>query len=93
MYQTARTSLESAPIFDSNQLANFQALVTSCLSSRHKLILNQSILMWNRTFGAADRLKYPEELQKTLSKLKAATDIRLPDFPDIKDSEVSWRPT
>ena len=45
--------------------------------------------MWNRTFGAADSLQYSEGLRKVLLKLRDATDIQLPGFPDIGDGEVS----
>ena len=89
MYETVKESLENAPKFDSSFLAGNQDLLSSCLRSRHKPILNQSILMWNRTFGAANSLEYPERLQKVLLKLRGVTDIQLPGFPDLGDSEVS----
>ena len=89
LYETVRISLESALKFESSFLAESQDLLTSCLRSRHKPILRQSILMWNRTFGAADSLNYPERLQKVLLKLKDVADVRLPGFSDLVNTEVS----
>ena len=89
MYDTVQTLLESADRFDDDMLAEFEDLLVSCLKSRHKHILNQSVNMWNRTLGDANALNYSERLRNVLSRLRRKTNIHLPDFPDHSDSEVS----
>lgn len=90
MYDTVQTLFESANIFDNAILAEFEVLIVSCLRSRHKYILNHSVSMWNRTLGDANALNYTERLQNVLSKLRRRTQIHLPDFPDLSDSEVCY---
>ena len=90
VYETVQTLLETAPKFDNSFLAEYQDLLISCLRSRHKYILTQSALMWNRTLGSADTLDYSEELQKVLLKLRHVTSLQLPNFPDIGDNEVRY---
>ena len=89
IFETVEKSIDSAPRFDSSSLLEIQDLLTSCLRSRRKSILNRSILTWNRTFGAASSLKYPEALLKVLFKLKDVADIQLPGIENIQDPEVS----
>ena len=70
-------------------LRQFDALVTSSLSSRHRSILNDAIALWNGTFGTAEHLEYPDDLRIALSRLSKVTDLQLPSFPDEDDTEVS----
>ena len=69
----------------------------SSLSSRHRSILNDAIVLWNGTFGTAETLEYSENLRKVLSRLNKVTELQLPTFPQEADSEVSsrqdWIPT
>ncbi len=59
----------------------------SSLTSRHQAILNQSIELWNCTFGNADFLEYRDDLRTALAKLRSVTDMQLPNFPE-DDIEV-----
>ena len=61
----------------------------SCFRSRHKSILNQSILLWNHTIGTTDTIDYPQDLQNILTKLRGATNIHLPGFPEPEDVTAS----
>jgi len=44
--------------------------------------------MWNRTFGCAESLSYPEELRGPLLNLQCMTDIQLPAFPVVGRDQV-----
>ena len=90
MFATVKVSLESTPTFDSGFLAQHHGLFISCFKSLHRSVLNESILLWNHTVGTADSLDYPQDMQKVLMKLKGATNIQLPGFPDVEDTEVSF---
>ena len=57
--------------------------------SRHKSVVNESIAMWNNTFGIEDTLEYPEDLRVILQKLRSVTELRLPSFPERTGEEVS----
>lgn len=63
-------------------------LITSGLNSRHKAIVNESVLLWNRTFGLVEGLEYPDNLQPVLLKLKTLTSIYLPNFEKMDNIEV-----
>lgn len=66
-----------------------ESLIVSSLRSRQRTVVNRAIQMWNRTFGAAEHLEYPDALRPVLLKLRKLTDLFLPSFPDMGDSEVS----
>lgn len=80
--------IEQFPNHNTRLLFNIRQLVLSGLKSRHRSIVNQFILLWNRTFGCAKRLEYPEELCGTLFKFQCTTDIQLPSFPAVASDEV-----
>lgn len=50
--------------------------------------MNESIGLWNCTFGNAEFLEYRDDLRIALSKLKSVTEMKLPNFPE-DDMEVS----
>lgn len=60
----------------------------SSLKSRHKAFLNQSILLWNRTFGSVEELEYPLALRPVLLRLRTLTELELPNFTVDEDAEV-----
>ena len=64
--------------------------MTSSLGSRHRVIVNDAIGLWNRTFGTANQLEYPDSLRMNLARLRSMTDIQLPTFPENDDSIVSF---
>lgn len=71
---------------NSTSLRSFQVLMTSSLGSRHRVIVNDAIGLWNRTFGAANQLEYPDSLRVNLARLKSMTDVQLPTFPETDDA-------
>lgn len=55
------------------------------------MIVNESKQTWNQTFGIVNCLEYPEALRPVLLKLRARTNILLPNFPEGMDSDVCIR--
>ena len=88
MWEITRLAFESADKFDNIFLTEYQDLLISCLSSRHKYILNQCVSMWNGTLGGAESLEYSSQLQRVLQRLRTRTNIELPNFPQLAESEV-----
>lgn len=72
-------------------LAQYEALIIPSLTSRHQSILNDSIELWNGTFGIADALEYSPALRNALSRLSKVTELQLPNFPYEDDTEVSGK--
>ncbi len=88
MWQTVMTAIQNLPAFSTITLLKHQHLLLSSLRSRHRSIANDSLDMWNRTFGCAESLEYPDELRTLLTKLQSVTELILPTFPDTEDDEV-----
>ena len=88
MWQTIMTAIRNLPAFSSSTLAKHQQLLLSSLRSRHRSIANDSLEMWNHTFGCAESLEYPDELHLLLTKLQPVTELILPTFPDNEGDEV-----
>lgn len=88
MRETTNIAIKTSPRIDSQFLSNIETLIAANLKSRQKAILNESIQTWNQTFGIVDGLKYPEDLRPILLKLRARTNILLPNFPEGMDSDV-----
>ena len=79
--------------FDSTLLSLLHEPLNSGFSSRHKAIVNKSILMWNTTFGLADSLEYPESFRRTIIKLSLLTELHLPGISaEDEESEVRENP-
>ncbi|KAL9102739.1 MAG: hypothetical protein Q9163_002136 [Psora crenata] len=92
MWALAAAIIESVPESRSNFLATIDILVTASLRSRHKAILNEAVVMWNRAFGCAESLDYSKDLQRALLKLTTVTDIDLPGFPEATEQEKESSP-
>lgn len=82
-------SIEHSVVFDTGFLFSIQELITAGFRSRHRTVVNESIAMWNSTFGGEATLDYPEDLKNILQKLKSVTELRLPNFPESNDEDVS----
>ena len=89
MWALVATVIESVPESGNDLLSEIGILVTASLRSRHKTILNDAVVMWNRTFGCVEALDYSEDLRRTLMKLKLMTDIDVPGFSEADEQEVS----
>lgn len=83
------SSIEHSVIFDTRFLFSIQELVIAGFRSRHKAVVNESIVMWNNTFGAEGTLEYPQDLRTILQKLRSMTELKLPNFPDLNSEIVS----
>lgn len=81
--------VERFPSHGTRLLVSIQPILLSCIKCRHKSILNKFVAMWNRTFGSAEALEYPEDLCKALFQLRSVIDIQLPTFPVAEVDEVS----
>lgn len=88
LWAATTTAIESLPKIDSGLLSMIETFVVSSLKSRHKAFLNQSILLWNRTFGSVDGLEYPKALRPILLRLRTLTELELPNFTVDDDTEV-----
>lgn len=86
------SSIEHSVIFDTRFLFSIQEILVAGFRSRHKTVVNESILMWNSTFGAEGTLEYPEDLRTILQKLRSMTELRLPNFPEVNSEEVMSSP-
>ncbi len=82
------TAIQNLPAFTTSTLSNYEHLLLSSLRSRHRSIVNDSLEMWNRTFGCAEFLEYPDELHTLLTKLQPVTELSLPTFPDTEGDKV-----
>ena len=90
LWSVAKATIENMS-HNNASLVLFQGLVTSSLRSRHRSIVNDAISSWNKTFGTVVELEYPEELLKTLARLREITEIELPSFPEVDNVDVSIR--
>ena len=82
-------SIEHTVVFDTRFLFSIQDLVVAGFRSRHKAVVNESIIMWNNTFGGEATLDYPKDLKTILQKLRPMTELRLPNFTESNGEEVS----
>ena len=83
------TAIETSPKIDGRFLLAIETLMISSLKSKQKAVINESIQLWNQTFGTAKSLEYPASLLPVLVKLRTLTDISLPTFPKGIDIDVS----
>ncbi|KAL9127422.1 MAG: hypothetical protein Q9217_003691 [Psora testacea] len=88
LWALVATIIESVPDSGNELLSTIDTLVTASLRSRHSAILNDAVIVWNRTFGCAETLIYTEDLRRALIKLRAVTDIDLPSFSETDEQEA-----
>ncbi len=90
LWTAVTVAIKAVPKSDNALLTSIQDLIVSSLTSRHQAIMNESIELWNCTFGNAEFLEYRDDLRTALSKLKSVTEMQLPNFPedDVEVSEV-----
>ncbi|SMR50856.1 unnamed protein product [Zymoseptoria tritici ST99CH_1A5] len=85
--------LKSMPKQDSALLKAVDQLMVSALSSPSKVIVNNSILFWNSSFGNGTALEYPPNLVAVLRARSLQADLSLPGLPQEQaDSEVASLP-
>lgn len=69
-------------------MSAIETLIRAGLASRHKSIVNESILSWNRSFGLVQDIEYSAALRETLLRLRRITDIEMPDLDAGDATEV-----
>lgn len=53
-------------------------ILCATLGSSHRYIVNSAVSLWNRLYGKAEKLDYPEELKQVLAKLRPYADLVTP---------------
>ncbi|SLM33787.1 Telomere-associated protein Rif1, N-terminal [Lasallia pustulata] len=86
------TAIDSLPRKDSKLLQVLETLIVSCLRSRHKSIVNESLALWNRTFGTAKHLEYSNDLRAALLRLRSITEVFVPGRSEEDEVEVQSTP-
>ena len=81
-------AIESCPDHNTQLLLNLQHVLLPGFRSRHMSILNRCVVLWNRTFGNAEALEYPENLRNAFLRLRSITDLHLPAFPEVEVDQV-----
>ncbi|RWA13179.1 hypothetical protein EKO27_g1922 [Xylaria grammica] len=83
------------------QLDAIEQLLCCAFKSRHRHIVNQAVLLWNRGFDNASEIHYPATLKDVLLSLRPYVDIALPGLdystrdanhlvPPFVDSQDDW---
>ena len=88
LWAVIATVIDSLPGKDSTMLQLLETLMVSSLRSRHKSIVNESIALWNRTFGVAEYLEYSDGLRAALLRVRSVTEILVPGLSEEDDIEV-----
>ncbi|KAI4600685.1 hypothetical protein KJ359_012847 [Pestalotiopsis sp. 9143b] len=70
------------------QLDTIEPLLCSAFESKHRHIVNNVTVMWNRAFDQAEEVDYPERLKATLLSLRPYVEITLPGI-DVSSLEPS----
>ncbi|KAI0106013.1 Rap1-interacting factor 1 N terminal-domain-containing protein [Daldinia grandis] len=60
------------------QLDAIEELLCSAFQSKHRDIVNQTAVMWNRAFGQSEEIQYPEKLKNVLISIHSYVDVVLP---------------
>ena len=89
LWATILAKVGNIGTFDTSLLASLEGPLKLGFISKHKAIVNLSVDAWNTTFGAANHLKYPEQLREPLLRLKFQVDIQLPGLVREYDSQVN----
>ena len=81
-------TIRKLPRHDSISLQSLAILISSGLESKRKVIVNNSINVWNDTFGTQDTLEYPARVRIVMKKLRPIADLNLPTFPEDIDEVI-----
>ncbi|EAA34709.1 hypothetical protein GE21DRAFT_2500 [Neurospora crassa] len=60
------------------QLDSLTRIFCATLGSSHRYIVNSAVSLWNRLYGKAEKLDYPDELKEVLAKLRPYADLVTP---------------
>ena len=89
LWAATRLRLSDLGSAQSQELEDVSVLLAAALSSKHKAIVCGAIEVWNSTFGDCERLAYPENVAIALARLRRISNLKLPTFPDVAESDVS----
>ena len=64
-------------------------LLAAGFSSNHKKTINETIELWNASFGTAKQLDYPRKLRNALDRLRPYVNLHLPAFGTFHAEVVS----
>ncbi|KUJ09710.1 uncharacterized protein LY89DRAFT_657169 [Mollisia scopiformis] len=71
-------------------LKDFEVLICAGLQSKHKTVVNSTIVMWNATFGLCKNgLEYPQNAKEALLKLHSIVELQLPFFPESLETDAA----
>ncbi|KAK3329361.1 Rap1-interacting factor 1 N terminal-domain-containing protein [Apodospora peruviana] len=70
------------------QLESVERLFCATFNSSHRSIVNSSVALWNRLFGNAENLEYPEKLKAALIQVQPHADIEVPGL-EISSGEYA----
>lgn len=89
LWSAFTAAIETLPNKDSSMLRLLEPLILSGFQSKHRGVVNETIKMWNDTFGYLEFLDYPDGLRHYLQRLRSLVELRLPGFPESPDEDVS----
>ena len=82
-------AIERLPRKDGQILLHLEPLITAGFISRRRSIVNVSVVMWNKTFGKEESLRYPSQLEKALRRLRSTAELSLPSLEARDEDDVS----
>ncbi|KAI0521473.1 Rap1-interacting factor 1 N terminal-domain-containing protein [Xylaria bambusicola] len=71
-------SLFSDAMLEHFQLDAIEPLLCCAFRSKHRHIVNNAVLLWNRSFDSASEVDYPATLKNVLLSLRSYVEITLP---------------
>ena len=83
-------AIETLPNRDSSMLRILEPLILSGFQSKHRAVVNETIRMWNDTFGCVELLEYPDCLGHYLQRLRSFVDLRLPGLRETSEEDVCY---
>ncbi|KAL8642562.1 MAG: hypothetical protein Q9228_000749 [Teloschistes exilis] len=92
VWNASLAALESISNSNTIFLQSLEDLIVAGFRSRQRVIVNDMITTWNKTFGQADNLEYPAALRTILTKLRPVVDLELPGFVDDEKTEILSSP-
>ena len=88
LWSAITSSIETLPSKDSSMPRLLEPLILSGFQSQHRGVVNETIRMWNSTFGCVEGLEYPDSLKHALQRLRSMVDLQLRNFPTSPEEDV-----
>ncbi|PNS21741.1 hypothetical protein CAC42_1595 [Sphaceloma murrayae] len=84
LWQSTLSSLRALQL-DNESLVQLESLLDAGFTSRHRSIVNETIIFWNATYGQQMGVEYPAGLAAVLIEVSKYVDI---DLPNISSSSL-----